>query len=398
MVEAMDPLARRRLGRSALELPVLGLGGAPFGDLSSQIGEANALATIEHACALGICYFDTAPWYGCGKSEHRLGHVLRQRPRHDFLVSTKVGRILVRPADPAGYRSPTWAGGLPFEVRFDYSYDGVMRSYEDSLQRLGLNGVDLLVIHDLDLGYHGSRERVAFHLDRLDRGGGWRALAELKAAGEIKAIGAGVNDRGVIPDFVDRFALDFFLVAMPYTLLDQAVLDDEFPRCVERGIGFIVGSVFASGILISGALLAVLMAPAGAFAECASSDVDPAAPMALVLSGGGAKGAYEAGVAAVFIERGLPVRLVAGSSAGALNAAMIASGRADRLEAMWRGVTREQVSSLRLPLFFAGFLPAGSPCSYSMRPRRSLIPRRCASSSAPPSTSRRFRPLPFGCS
>jgi D-threo-aldose 1-dehydrogenase len=249
----MDPFARRRLGRSALELPALGLGGAPFGDLFSEIGEANALATIEHACALGIAYFDSAPWYGCGKSEHRIGHVLRQRPSRDFLVSTKIGRVLVRPADPATYRPPMWAGGLPFEIRFDYSYDGVMRSYEDSLQRLGLNRVDLLVIHDLDLGYHGSRERVAEHLDRLDRGGGWRALAALKAAGEIKAIGAGVNDRGAIPDFVGRFDLDFFLVAMPYTLLDQAVLDDEFPRCIEHGIGFIIGSVFASGILITGA-------------------------------------------------------------------------------------------------------------------------------------------------
>jgi D-threo-aldose 1-dehydrogenase len=249
----MDPFAQRRLGRSALELPALGLGGAPFGDLFSEIGEANALATIEHACALGIRYFDSAPWYGCGKSEHRLGHVLRQRPRRDFLVSTKVGRVLVRPADPASYRPPMWAGGLPFEVHFDYSYDGVMRSYEDSLQRFGLNRVDLLVIHDLDLGYHGGRERVAFHLDRLDRGGGWRALFELKAAGEIKAIGAGVNDRETIPDFIDRFYLDFFLVAMPYTLLDQAVLDDEFLRCVERGIGFIIGSVFASGILVTGA-------------------------------------------------------------------------------------------------------------------------------------------------
>jgi len=249
----MDPFARRLLGRSALELPALGLGGAPFGDLVSELGEANALATIEHACALGIGYFDTAPWYGCGKSEHRIGHVLRQKPRRDILVSTKVGRVLVRPADPASYRPPMWAGGLPFEVRFDYGYDGVMRSYEDSLQRLGLNRVDLLVIHDLDLGYHGSREAVAFHLDRLDRGGGWRALSALKAAGEIKAIGAGVNDRGTIPDFVDRFDLDFFLVAMPYTLLDQAVLDDEFPRCLERGIGFIIGSVFASGILLGGA-------------------------------------------------------------------------------------------------------------------------------------------------
>lgn len=249
----MNPFARRRLGRSPLELPALGLGGAPFGDLFSEIGEANALATIGHACTLGIGYFDSAPWYGCGKSEHRLGHVLRQKPRRDFLVSTKVGRILVRPADPASYRPPMWTGGLPFEVRFDYGYDGVMRSYEDSLQRLGLNRVDLLVIHDLDLGYHGSRERVAEHLDRLDRGGGWRALAELKAAGEIKAIGAGVNEIGTIPDFVGRFDVDFFLVAMPYTLLDQAVLDEEFPRCVERGIGFIIGSVFASGILVSGA-------------------------------------------------------------------------------------------------------------------------------------------------
>src|SRR5437764_6301646 len=100
--DAMDPFARRRLGRSGLELPALGLGGAPFGDLSAEIGEENALATIEHACALGIGYFDTAPWYGCGKSEHRIGHVLRQRPRREFLVSTKVGRVLPRPADPAG--------------------------------------------------------------------------------------------------------------------------------------------------------------------------------------------------------------------------------------------------------------------------------------------------------
>src|SRR5437016_12678686 len=111
--DSMDPFARRLLGRSALELPALGLGGAPFGDLFSELGEANALATIEHACALGIGYFDTAPWYGCGKSEHRIGHVLRQGPRREFLISTKIGRVLVRPADPASYRPPMWAGGLP---------------------------------------------------------------------------------------------------------------------------------------------------------------------------------------------------------------------------------------------------------------------------------------------
>ncbi len=249
----MDPFARRRLGRSTLELPTLGFGGAPLGDLFTEIGEANALATVEHACELGVSYFDSAPWYGCGKSEHRLGHVLRQKPRQSFLLSTKVGRVLCRPDDAENYRPPIWTGGLPFEIRFDYSYDGVMRSYEDSLQRLGLNRVDLLVIHDLDLNYHDTRERLAVHFDRLDRGGGWRALRELKAVGEIKAIGAGINDRETIGDFIGRFDLDFCLVAMPYTLLDQAVLDDEFPRCVERDIGFIIGAVYASGILITGA-------------------------------------------------------------------------------------------------------------------------------------------------
>jgi D-threo-aldose 1-dehydrogenase len=126
-----------------------------------------------------------------------------------------------------------------------------MRSYEDSLMRLGLNTVDLLVIHDLDFLYHRTEEAVAARFAELE-GGGWRALQELKRTGHIKGIGAGINEGPMIGRFLDRLEIDFFLVAMPYTLLDQAPLDDAFPRCQERGVGIVVGSPLASGILATG--------------------------------------------------------------------------------------------------------------------------------------------------
>ncbi len=198
-------------------------------------------------------YFDTAPWYGRGQSEHRIGRGLYRRPRAEFVLSSKVGRVLRAARDEAAFERGMWAGGLPFPERFDYSYDGIMRAYEDSQQRLGLPRIDLLVIHDLDLQYHATPARVAARLTQLATGG-WRALDELKAAGMIRGIGAGINERGMIPRFLDLVDLDFFLVAMPYTLLDQAVLDDEFPLCAARGIGFVIGAVFASGILATGAV------------------------------------------------------------------------------------------------------------------------------------------------
>jgi D-threo-aldose 1-dehydrogenase len=247
----MDPTARRQLGRTGLALTQLGMGTAPLGDLWERIPEERAQATFAAAWRHGVRYFDTAPWYGNTLAEQRLGHFLRQQPRAEFAISTKVGRVYGRPSDPDSFDPGFWAGGLQFELRFDYGYDGVMRSFEDSLHRLGLPRVDLLVIHDIDPGYHGDDAGVERCFAELD-GGGIRALQELKSAGDIKGFGAGINEGPMIGRFLDRFDLDFFLVAMPYTLLDQAPLDDALPRCVERGIGIVIGSPYASGILATG--------------------------------------------------------------------------------------------------------------------------------------------------
>lgn len=248
----MDPLARRRIGRTAVEVGLIGLGGAPLGDLFAVTEEATAQATVRAALEAGISYLDTAPWYGLGKSEHRIGSVLAALPPGRAVVSTKVGRILRRPrAMP--FRPARWVGGRPFEVVFDYSYDGVMRAYEDSLQRLGLPRVDMLLVHDLDETYFPDPAELGRRLAELERGG-IRALQELKRAGEIGAIGAGVNWTGTITGYLDRgLPFDLFLVAMPYTLLDQPALEAELPRCAEAGIGIVIGAVFASGILATGA-------------------------------------------------------------------------------------------------------------------------------------------------
>jgi D-threo-aldose 1-dehydrogenase len=246
-----DPSARRQVGRSGLRVTALGFGGAHLGELFQKIPESEAQATIAAAWDAGLRYFDTSPWYGHGLSEHRLGHRLRQGPRGDFAISTKVGRVYDRPRGSPLVDTRPWAGGLPFVLRFDYSYDGVMRSYEQSLLRLGLNRVDMLLIHDLDAGYHGA-DGVAARLDELDRGGGFRALLQLKQAGEIAAVGAGINDAAMIPRFLDRFALDAFLVAMPYTLVEQPALDAAFPQCAARGVGIVIGAPLASGILATG--------------------------------------------------------------------------------------------------------------------------------------------------
>jgi len=229
-----------------------GFGGGILGDPWEVIDEAAADATLEAAYGAGVRHYDTAPWYGNTRSEHRLGHVLRTKPRESYTLSTKVGRVYSRPKHPKTFHHERWAGGLPFELRFDYGRDAVLRSYEDSLQRLGVNTVDSLVIHDLDFKFHKNEQGVLGHFRELDEGGGVRALEELKAAGEIRAIGAGVNHIGMIPRFLERFELDFFLLAMPYTLLDQPALDGELPLCVERNVSVIVGAVFASGILARG--------------------------------------------------------------------------------------------------------------------------------------------------
>jgi len=249
----MDPLGLKPLGRSGVRLPALGLGGAPLGNLFSRVPEADAEATLEAAWDAGVRFYDTSPWYGRGLSEHRFGHVLRQKPRDELILSTKVGRVFRAPKNRAAFRASAraWEHGLEFEHVHDYSYDGIMRSYEDSLTRLGLNRIDLLVIHDLDLANMQRIELVKDHMVQLSTSG-IRALDELKASGEIRAYGAGVNRTGTIPMFLDRVDLDFFLVALPYTLAEQPVLDAEFPLLEKRGIGVVIGGVFASGILATG--------------------------------------------------------------------------------------------------------------------------------------------------
>jgi D-threo-aldose 1-dehydrogenase len=247
----MDPFLPRRIAATPLEVTQLGMGGASLGDMRESIPESQAAATLECAHAAGIGYFDTSPWYGNGKSELRFGHVLRTKPRASFVLSTKVGRVHARPAEPDTYTHPGWAGGLPFEPRFDYTRAGVLKSYEMSLARLGLNRLEALLIHDLDPRHQKSQDGVAAALAQLEAGGGYQALADLKARGEVQAIGAGVNLVGMIPRFLQRFALDFFLVAMPYTLLDQEGLE-EIETCAARGVSIVIGAPFASGILVRG--------------------------------------------------------------------------------------------------------------------------------------------------
>jgi D-threo-aldose 1-dehydrogenase len=249
----MDPFERRKLGRSDLMVPVFGFGGAPLGGHGRVVPDEQADATLAAAWEEGVRFYDTSPWYGCGQSEHRLGRALYSRPRDEVILATKVGRVLRSGRDLDGRRIDRngWLGGLEFDFHFDYSYDGVMRSYEDSLQRFGMTRIDALLIHDLDLRNHKVQARYEAHLGQLVTGG-FRALADLKAAGLIKAIGAGVNDLGTIPQFTGLFDIDFFLVAKRYTLGEQRTLDGEDRLCSERGISMVVGSVFSTGLYAVG--------------------------------------------------------------------------------------------------------------------------------------------------
>jgi D-threo-aldose 1-dehydrogenase len=250
-VPDIPPFERRRLGRTDVHVTTLGFGGATIGGIRGPLPEAQAQATLQAAWDAGVRYFDTAPWYGRGLSELRVGALLREYPRDEFIVSTKVGRVLRAPRDPEKFELGPWPGGLRFEVQFDYSYDGILRAYEDSLQRLGLPRIDLAIVHDLDLEYHAPEARWKALLGQLITGG-WRALTELRAAGVIRGIGIGINLMGSIPRFLDLFDPDFFLLAGRYTLMEQQTLEAEMPACEARGVGIVIGAVFNSGLLATG--------------------------------------------------------------------------------------------------------------------------------------------------
>lgn len=242
----------RRVGKTELEIPVLGLGTCPLGGVYAGIEESTARATYEAAWDAGLRLYDTAPWYGLGQAEHRTGRALYERPRAAFMLTTKVGRVLRAPRDRVGFVPPAWKAPLSFEPHHVFTYDAILRSYEDSLQRLGINRVDALYIHDLDSGYFRTPEALDAKLRELDQGGGYRALEELKRTGEIKAVGAGINERGMIRRFLASADLDVFLVASRYTLLEQDIYADEIREAGRRGASIVVGGAFSSGILATG--------------------------------------------------------------------------------------------------------------------------------------------------
>ena len=202
------PLKTRKLGRTNVSVTELGLGTAPLGELFERVSDDEAARLIEAAWDGGVRYFDTSPWYGRGLAEHTLGRALYRKPRADFAISTKIGRVLRWPLGPNAIKDQ-WLGGLEFQTVFDYGYDGVMRSFEDSLQRLGINRVDVLLIHDLDPWDHNPAALNAYFTQL--KTSGWKALAELREAGVIGGIGAGFNSMGSIPRFLDLFDMDFFL-------------------------------------------------------------------------------------------------------------------------------------------------------------------------------------------
>ncbi len=243
-----DFAAVQAVGDTALRLPRFGLGAAHFGGQGRRVPAEDARGALAAAWDGGVRYFDTAPYYGRGLSEHRLGEFLIDRARDDFVLTTKVGRVFRRPADPDWRDTTRWPGGLRFEFDFDYSRDGVLRSYEQSLMRLGLDRIDALLIHDPDRVAHGDH----WHRRMRDMSSsGIAALQELKRAGDIKAIGMGLNSAEALAEIPDMVPLDFVLVAMPYTLLDQSGLAD-LDRLADRGVAVIIGAPFASGILVTG--------------------------------------------------------------------------------------------------------------------------------------------------
>ena len=242
----------RPLGKSGLRVTVLGLGGAPLGDLYERIPEERAVATLKRAYELGVRLFDTAPLYGHGLSEHRFGHVLRRiEDRAGLVLSTKVARYL-EPQAPDQVDRGQFQGSLNFRIVPDYSYDGAMRAFEQSLQRLGMDRVDVVHIHDVDVWTWGSEEAFRRRF-REAMDGAYRALHDLRAQGVIRAIGVGINEVGPMIQFANAGDFDTFMLAGRYTLLEQEPLDALLPLCERKGIGILTAGPYNSGILATGA-------------------------------------------------------------------------------------------------------------------------------------------------
>jgi D-threo-aldose 1-dehydrogenase len=237
---------KRRVGRTALHVTSLGLGTATMGGSRIPMTNEERLKLVAAAWDAGVRYVDTAPFYGVGAAERAAGDALRDKPRDEWVLSTKVGRLL-RPRSDGGGATDGRLAPMPFEVQYDYSYDGIMRSMEDSYQRLGLAKIDILLVHDIGVYQHGVEANAA-HMKVL-RESGYRALDELRRSGVVSAIGLGVNEKEVLIEVLKFGDWDAFLLAGRYTLLEQAPLDDLLPLCSARGTSIVVGGPLNSGIL-----------------------------------------------------------------------------------------------------------------------------------------------------
>lgn len=244
-------IKQRKFGRTDLIVTDMGFGAAPIGNFLKVIPEEVSDAMVQRAWAAGIRYFDTAPLYGHGLSELRLGHSLRWKPRDEFVVSSKVGRLL-SPAPRKNIDFAPWADAGAFTLRFDYSYDGTMRSLEDTLQRMAIERIDIAFIHDCDVFTHGPEQQKIYFRRAME--GSYKALLKLREEGVVKAIGVGVNEWQVCLEALKQGDFDGFLLAGRYTLLEQDSLDEFLPLCEKRNAAVVIGGGLNSGILATGAV------------------------------------------------------------------------------------------------------------------------------------------------
>ncbi len=237
----MTPLEQRSLGKTGLRVSCLGLGCTSLGGMYQEITDDDAMQTVYRNLERGSNLFDTAPFYGSGKSELRLGEALAQVPRDRFVLATKVGRVL-EPTSGDDRGKPIFVNPLPYRPVFDFSYDAVMRSFEDSLKRLNVDRIEILHIHDPDDHYQQALDQA------------FPALAQLRSEGAIQAISAGMKQWQMLVKFAQNADFDCFLLAGRYTLLDQSALDAFLPICQQKAIGVMLGGTYNSGILATGAI------------------------------------------------------------------------------------------------------------------------------------------------
>jgi D-threo-aldose 1-dehydrogenase len=246
---AIDAIAGGSLGHTKLRVSRLGFGTTALGNIMRETTDAEASAAVEAAWSAGLRYFDTAPQYGQGLAEQRLGAALRARPRGEYVVSTKIGKLL-RPTADGRPPDGLFIKGGAFEIVFDYSHDGTLRSLESSLARLGLDRVDVLLIHDINRRYHGEQvhERLTEAL-----GGAAKALSRLRDEGVIGAFGPAFNDIDILTRFVTEADVDCLMLPRGYSLLNQQAAPELLPLCLRRNVSVLIASPFESGILATGA-------------------------------------------------------------------------------------------------------------------------------------------------